>query len=279
MVDGILRAAVLLGSLGLLFGIGLVVAGRFLKVQEDPRLGQVVESLPGANCGACGFSGCSAFARALVGQRAPMNGCRAGGDPVAERLARILGQNVEVAGRRVARVLCGGDREKAAARAVYNGVPDCRAADAVTGGPKACPHGCLGYGSCVAACPFGALAMGPDGLPEVDEEKCTGCGLCELSCPRGAIRVLPASASYVRCVSAMPGKFVRQVCEAGCIGCRICERACDPDAIHVVDNLAAIDPDMCSHCGRCAEKCPTRCIVIVPAPIEVPVAVRAGDGA
>lgn len=263
MVDGILRAVGLLGSLGFLFGVGLVIAGRFLRVQEDPRLGQVLENLPGANCGACGFSGCSAFGRALLSGGAPVSGCRAGGDSTAQRLARILGQQVETGGRRVARVLCGGSCEAAVARAAYDGVPDCRAADALAGGPKGCPHGCLGFGTCVATCPFGALTMGADGIPVVDEEMCTGCGLCTLVCPRGVIRVLPASASYVRCVSTMPGKFVRQVCQAGCIGCRICERACEHGAIRVADNLAAIDPAKCEGCGKCLDKCPTHCIEIV----------------
>ena len=272
MMEGILRAVGMLGSLGLLFGIGLALAGRFLRVQEDPRLGQVTQSLPGANCGACGFSGCAAFARALLGGSAPITGCRAGGDDTAERLAAILGRRVERAGRRVARVLCGGGRQVALTRAGYDGVPDCRAADALAGGPKGCPQGCLGFGTCVEACPFGALTMGPDGLPAVDEAKCTGCGLCELVCPRGVIRVLPASASYVRCVSTMPGKFVRQVCEAGCIGCRICERACERGAIRVVDNLAVIDPERCDGCGKCAERCPTHCIAVVPAAAQQPVA-------
>ena len=272
MVDGdsILRAVGLLGSLGFLFGVGLVVAGRFLRVQEDPRLSQVLESLPGANCGACGFSGCSAFGRALLSGSAPIGGCRAGGDTTAERLARVLGRQVEVRGRQVARVLCGGSREAAVTRAAYDGVPDCRAADALAGGPKGCPQGCLGLGTCVKACPFGALSMGPDGLPVVDEAKCTGCGLCELTCPRGVIRVLPQQASYVRCVSTMPGRFVRQVCRTGCIGCRICERNCQYGAIRVVDDLAAIDPAKCEGCGKCAEVCPTRCIEIVAPVTAVP---------
>ncbi|WP_324668718.1 RnfABCDGE type electron transport complex subunit B [Geochorda subterranea] len=269
MIEGILRAVGMLGSLGLLFGIGLALAGRFLRVEEDPRLGQVMESLPGANCGACGFSGCSGFARALVGGSAPVSGCRAGGETTAQRLAAILGQRVETGGRRVARVLCGGGRQVALSRAAYDGVQDCRAADALGGGPKGCPQGCLGFGTCVETCPFDALSMGPDGLPVVDEERCTGCGLCELVCPRGVIRVMPLAASYVRCVSTMPGKFVRQVCEAGCIGCRICERTCDKGAIRVTDNLAVIDPVLCDGCGRCAEKCPTHAIAIVGVGVEV----------
>lgn len=280
MLDGILRAVGLLGSLGLLFGVGLVVAGRFLRVQEDPRLARVLESLPGANCGACGFSGCSAFGRALIAGGAPVGGCRAGGDATAQRLAEILGQRVEATGRRVARVLCGGGREAALQRAAYDGVPDCRAADALAGGPKACPHGCLGFATCVAACPFGALAMGPDGLPVVDEARCTGCGLCELVCPRGVIRVVAAAVPWVRCASTLPGKLVRQVCRVGCIGCRICERACPAGAIRVTDNLAVIDPARCDGCGKCAEACPTGCIELVGErarlPEEAAAAPRAG---
>ncbi|WP_324717396.1 RnfABCDGE type electron transport complex subunit B [Carboxydochorda subterranea] len=277
MVQGILAAVGLLGSLGLLFGIGLVIAGRFLRVEEDPRIAQVTESLPGANCGACGFSGCSGFARALIAGGAPVEGCRAGGDSTVQKLAAILGRSVGHTARRIARVLCGGDCHSAVQRARYDGVMDCRAADLVAGGPKGCPDGCLGLGSCVEACPFGALAIGPDGLPVVDEQRCTGCGLCELVCPRGVIQVMDAGASYVRCLSTLPGKQVRQVCRSGCIGCLICQRACDREAITVLDNLASIDPARCDGCGKCAEKCPTHCIVITPAPARVE-PVRVGSG-
>lgn len=278
MWQEILAAAGLLGGLGLVFGIGLVVAGRAFRVEEDPRIAKVTEVLPGANCGACGFTGCGGFAAALVHGGAPVGGCRAGGDTVAQRLARILGQRVDHVARRVARVRCGGTNQAATMRARYDGVMDCRAAELVAGGPKGCPDGCLGLGSCVRACAFEALAIGSDGLPAVDEARCTGCGLCEIACPRGVIRVLPIEAPFVRCTSTLPGKQVRQVCQAGCIGCMICERVCDRGAISVTSNLAAIDPQLCDGCGKCAEKCPTHCIVLLPRQEPAPAEVSSARG-
>jgi NADPH-dependent glutamate synthase beta subunit-like oxidoreductase len=71
----------------------------------------------------------------------------------------------------------------------YDGVTDCRAAFLLAGGPKECPVGCIGLGSCVRSCPFDALEIGADGLPRVNAAKCTGCGTCVRTCPAGIMHL------------------------------------------------------------------------------------------
>ncbi|MBU2437961.1 MAG: electron transporter RnfB, partial [Acidobacteria bacterium] len=68
-----------MGILGLLFSVGLAVAYQKLKVDVDPKIEKVSEALPQANCGACGFSGCAAFAEAVVAGKAEASGCPVGG--------------------------------------------------------------------------------------------------------------------------------------------------------------------------------------------------------
>ncbi|MGE5482888.1 MAG: RnfABCDGE type electron transport complex subunit B [Bacteroidota bacterium] len=261
MLSSIVAAALSMGILAVLFALLLVWASRRFAVKEDPRVEMLANMLPQANCGACGFSGCSGFARAAVEGKAPADGCKAGGPTVATRVAQLLGVQVTAGNRQVAHVFCNGTLALAKRTGEYRGLQDCRAAQLVSGGGKACTYGCLGFGTCVTVCPFGALTMGPDGLPIVDKEKCTGCGLCVQACPRGVIQLVDYNQrTFVNCVSPAPGKLVRQVCQGGCISCSICERTCEHDAIHVTDNLAAVDPALCVNCGRCAAKCPTHVI-------------------
>lgn len=259
MVEAILS----LGGLGLLFGLLLGVAARKFAVEKDPKAIKIAEVLPGANCGACGFPGCSGLAAAIAKGEAPVNACKVGGAAVAAKVAEIMGvEETDARERQVAHLLCRGGRGVAVQRAKYEGLHDCRSAAAFGSGGKACTFGCVGLGNCVRACPFGALSMGPDGLPVVDEEKCTGCGICVKTCPKGVLTLVPEHAKvFVACSSTAPGREVRQVCKVGCIACRICEKTCEFDAIHVVDNLARIDYAKCTNCGRCAEKCPQKIIV------------------
>ncbi|HHV54216.1 MAG TPA: RnfABCDGE type electron transport complex subunit B [Firmicutes bacterium] len=262
MLSSILAASLSMGLLAVAFAVLLVWASRRFTVQEDPRVELLANLLPGANCGACGFSGCSGFAKAAVEGKAPADGCRAGGPGVAARVAEVLGVAAPAGvTRQVAHVFCAGTQALAKRTGEYRGLPDCRAAELVSGGGKACTYGCLGFGTCVEACPFDALTMGPEGLPVVDERKCTGCGICTQVCPRGVIQLVDAGRrTFVNCLSPLPGKLVRQVCQAGCIACNICERLCEHDAIHVLGNLATITPELCIACGQCSAKCPTHVI-------------------
>lgn len=259
-----LKAVLSLGLMGAVFGLALALAAKKFAIEQDPRQDRIAEVLPGANCGGCGFPGCSGLAAAIVAGKAPVDGCPVGGAAVAAKVAAIMGVEAGAAKeRKVARVLCQGSPDNCGSRFVYDGLSDCKAAQLVGGGAKACVYGCLGLGSCVAACAFDALHMGPDGLPVVDEEECTSCGRCVAACPRGIIQLVPASQSVtVLCRSYARGAEVRKTCKVGCIGCGLCVKACPTGAITMENNLAVIDPAKCDACGRCVEKCPTKCIVM-----------------
>lgn len=258
MVEAVLG----LGGLGLLFGILLGIAARIFAVEKDPKAEEILAVLPGANCGACGFPGCSGLAAAMAKGEAPANACKAGGASVAEVVARITGLEVSTEDRNIARLICRGSHSQAVHRAEYVGLNDCRSAKSFGFGGKACTFGCLGLGNCTRACPFGAITMGADGLPVIDANTCTGCGVCVQTCPQSVLALVPArNKVFVACSSTAPGREVRKVCKAGCIGCRICEKTCEHDAIHVDNNLAKIDYSKCTNCGRCVEKCPQKIIV------------------
>ena len=172
-------AIILMGGLGLVVGIGLALASKIFYVYVDPQIVAIDDVLPGANCGGCGMPGCSANAEAIVAGKASPNSCVAAGDDVAHAIAAILGVSVEAKEPDIALPGCTYGVADADVKYTYDGLNDCRAAALLSGGMKVCNIGCLGLGTCAAACPFDAIVMGPKGLPEVDEIKCTGCGTCE----------------------------------------------------------------------------------------------------
>lgn len=264
MANTVIVSLVSMGAMGALFGAGLAWASRKFAVESDSRIDDIEAVLPGANCGGCGYPGCRGFAEAVVTGNAPVDGCPVGGSTVAAEVAKIMGVELEGGCERlVALVRCAGGHAQAKDRAEYVGINDCRAAELVSGGSKSCTYGCLGLASCVRACPFDAIAMGPNGLPVVDKDACTACGRCVAACPRDLIALVPCNMHvHVLCRSYDRGKEVRDNCQVGCIGCKACERACENDAIHVTDFLAEIDYTKCTNCGACAAKCPTKAIII-----------------
>jgi electron transport complex protein RnfB len=248
-------------ALGFLFSSGLVLAYKKLRVVEDPKIEKVSEVLPQANCGACGFSGCRAFAEAVVKGEAEANGCPVGGSEVAQNIAAILGIKAGEVIQKVARLHCRGTHQAAKNRGLYLGISTCYASH-LLGGNKQCSYGCLGYGDCVRACLFDAMHMGKEGLPLIDENKCTACGKCVDVCPRNLLELHPLSQNIlVFCRSEDRGPTARKVCQNACIACGICVRAC-PDAIALENNLAVItdykkiDPEKIPD----IEKCPTNAI-------------------
>ncbi len=263
----ILLPVVAIGGLGLIFGIILSVAAKIFAVEKDERIPRVLDCLPGANCGGCGYAGCMAAAEAIVRGDANANCCPVGGNSAAEMIAGIMGVSAQNAGKSVAFVACMGG---CLAKDKYdiNERMDCHTANRLSGGMKECIYGCLGFGSCVSKCMFGALSI-KDGVAVVDPEKCTNCGACMRECPRRIIKSVPYSTKALAvCSSKAKGKETRNACEAGCIGCGICAKACESGAIIVVDNLAVINPDKCTGCGVCVEKCPRK--IIKPYHTELP---------
>ena len=263
MANTVLISILSMGGLGLVLSGGLAYASKKLAVETDPRVEQIIEALPGANCGACGFPGCSGLANSIVENKAPVSACTVGGPAVAEAIASIMG--VEAAGatenKVVARLMCQGSNTNAKLKADYHGVKTCRAASMVNAGPKGCAYGCIGFGDCTKVCPVNAITMGSDGLPIIDEELCTGCGLCVKECPKFVIALSnKTNEVHVRCKATLKGKDTRAVCSVGCIACRMCEKVCPFDAIHVENNVAVGDYDKCRNCMLCVEKCPTKSI-------------------
>ena len=261
MVTGIILAAAVVGILGILIGIFLGVASEKFKVQVDEKEILVRNELPGNNCGGCGYAGCDALAKAIAAGQAEVGACPVGGASTAEKIGAIMGVAGGTTEKKVAFVKCKGTCDKTKVQYNYYGVDDCKKVSVVPGaGEKACTYGCMGYGSCVKACAFDAIHV-VDGVAVVDKEKCVACGKCVSSCPNHLIELVPYKAEHlVQCSSHDKGKDVKSVCESGCIGCTLCTKQCEFDAIHMEDNLAVIDYEKCTNCGKCAEKCPVKVI-------------------
>ncbi len=252
-----------MGGIGIALAMILVIADKKLAVKEDPRVLQVLESLPGANCGACGFAGCAAYANAVVEGKVSLADCKPGGQEVAEKLSQILGvEPAEALGLKKARVFCSGGLKEAVQDKVYTGVRTCEAANLV-GGEKACLFSCIGFGDCVRACPFDAMYMNDNGLPVVILAKCTGCGECVVACPRDIMALTDVDeAVHVYCRSKDRGPVVRKICSAGCIACKLCEKDDDTGAVKITDNIAVIDYSISTAPVKSILRCPTKVIRI-----------------
>lgn len=270
----ILIAVLVLGIIALIASVVLYVCSKKFAVEEDPRLPAVLESLPGANCGGCGYPGCSGMADALIkganaGSIEGLN-CPVGGAECMSKIADLLGMAVAASEPKVAVVRCGGCLAKRPRTVEYDGLRTCTAVNSCGSGETGCGFGCLGCGDCVAACNFGAISINEEtGLPEVDEEKCTSCGACVKACPRHIIEIRPKGKVikeiphrvYVSCVNKDKGAVARKNCQAACIGCSKCQKVCKFDAITIEGNLSYIDPAKCKACGACVRECPTGAIV------------------
>jgi electron transport complex protein RnfB len=260
-----LGAILTIGGIGLISSLGLGLAAKKFAVEIDPKVEAIEKILPGANCGACGFTGCHGFAEALAAGEASASGCFAGGDSVASALSELLGVEARPVEKMVARLRCQGGIDKAKRKYQYIGINDCQAAALVAGGDKACAFGCLGLGSCVGVCPVNAISISPEGLAVVDEELCISCGKCVAICPKNVIQLVPQKQQVlVLCNSTEKGKLVREQCQVGCIACMLCKKVCPVDAVTVENFLSRIDPEKCNLCGECVKKCPTKCILTKP---------------
>ena len=266
----IVIAIVILGGLGLAFGLVLAAASKVFHVETDPRLDQLNACLPGANCGGCGYAGCGGYAEAVLNGEAPIGKCNSGGNECAQAMAAIMGVQAGEVTRKVALVRCSGEKyydfdgnliSGAKVKANYEGFHDCLAATKVGGrGPLSCKYGCLGYGSCVKACKYGAMKI-VAGVARVDEDLCVGCMACAAACPRDLIiAVEPGRNVVIACNSMAKGAVTTRGCTVGCVGCGLCKKICPNDAITVSNNLAVIDHEKCDNCGLCATVCPKKLI-------------------
>ncbi len=222
MTSMLIAISVLCG-IGLAMALLLAVGKRAFAVEVDPRFEQLMDVIPGANCGGCGLPGCSGYASALLAGTAAPDACPPGGAELTMEIGRILGMEVTVREPEVALVRCAGGNSESPIRARYDGIDDCRAAHALAGGFKSCTHGCLGLGSCIAACTFNAIERTANGLVRIDPERCTGCRNCIAACPRHIIAMVPKKeVVHVLCINPDKAKDVKAVCTVGCTGCKIC---------------------------------------------------------
>ncbi|MHC5249793.1 RnfABCDGE type electron transport complex subunit B [Enterococcus sp. LJL90] len=261
MFESIFYPVLLVGLLGLIAGIGLSIATIVFRTPEDPKETELRAALPGINCGACGFSGCDGYAKAMAADEAGGGLCTPGGADTQEKLAAILGETAGSFQKTAAFVRCNGLCQFTQTKMDYQGAKTCYAANQVFGGQGACQQGCLGYGDCLVSCDYDAIEM-IDGVAKIKPNKCVGCLKCISACPKLLIKMLPAeNTAIVACSNTERGGGVKKICSVGCITCSKCIKVCPENAIEIVDNLAVITPDLCTNCGECVTACPQNCIL------------------
>ena len=249
-------------------GILLTVAGKIFFVKTDETVEKILEALPGANCGGCGYSGCEGYANAVAKGEAAPDLCKPGGSEANAKICDALGVEASVMEPEVAFVRCNGTCDATTDKYAYIGTSSCAAAERFYSGKSSCTYGCLGFGDCVSVCDKGAISV-ESGVAVINPSKCGACGKCVKACPNNLIVLRKLSqTTVVRCSSQDNGKTTRASCKNGCIACKICEKKCPNDAIHLNGNHAEIDFTKCTSCGACAAACPSKCIVILPACVK-----------
>ncbi len=261
-MNGIILTIIVVGGVGAFVGLFLGIASLKFHVEVDEKEAAVLEALPGNNCGGCGYPGCSGLVAAIAKGEARVNQCPVGGEEVGKVIAGIMGVEAAESVRMTAFVACRGTCDKTRTDYEYHGVEDCVMLSFVpNGGAKSCNYGCLGYGSCVKACQFGAIRV-EDGVAVVDKDKCKACGACIEACPKKLISLIPYDAQYaIACSSFDKGPDAMKKCDVPCIGCGLCVKQCEADAIAVANFNATIDQEKCTKCGKCIDKCPKKAIV------------------
>jgi len=251
-------------GLGSGFALVLLIASVKLKVEVDPKVEAIHEALPNLDCGACGFAGCSQYAKAVLEDPELLGKCAPGGPDTSGKIADILNLQVSDSGPQKKPIVhCRAHSEDKTIYAKYQGIQSCTAANALAN-VQACAFGCLSFGDCTRACKFDALHI-VDGLSTVDYEKCTGCTACSKACPRHLIEMVPfrhENMMTVACSSKETGKSTRAICKVGCIGCGLCAK--QSDLFKVEENLARFDYTLYQMTEKeeaAMDKCPTKVII------------------
>lgn len=261
IISTLIVSLVLAALLGFLLG----VFKKVFHVDADPTESEIRAALPGANCGGCGYPGCDGLAAAIARGEAPVNACTVGGAPVAEAIGKITGKDA-TAESLVAVLLCQGSLAVCEPKARYNGVKTCVAAKLSINGTKSCDYGCIGFGDCAAACPFGALSMTEGGLPKVDYAKCVGCGVCVATCPQKIFATVPKDRKGAVTLCSNRSAHKAQVlkdCRKGCAKCGKCEKVCPKACIRLENGIPVVDYAVCDSCGECVRNCPTGALALV----------------
>ena len=263
----IIYTIITLVAIGATAAIILYFVAQKFKVYEDPRIDEVEEALPAANCGGCGFPGCRNFAETLVKSESWDDlFCPVGGNETMSNVAGILGREAIEQAPTVAVVRCNGTPEFRPRVTQYDGAPTCAIAHSLYSGEGGCPFGCLGLADCVVVCDFDAIHMDPDtDLPVVIDDKCTACGACVEACPRDIIELRKKNKKdrkiFVSCINEEKGAVAKKNCSVACIGCSKCFKVCKYDAITMENNKAFIDSEKCVLCRKCVVECPTSAIL------------------
>lgn len=259
----VILSVVILGGLGVVSAIVLFFTAKRFNVQENPKIAEIEELLPGANCGGCGRNGCHDFATAcacaesLDGLRCPS--CK---EETMAQIAKIVGLATSAPAKPMVAVLhCNGTCENRPRKSYYDGPTSCHIENSLYLGARGCAYGCLGCGDCVSACKFGAMRVNPQlGIVEIDDEKCVGCGACVKMCPRHLIELRYKGPRgmrvFVACANKDKGALAMKECGVSCIGCGKCVKECAHGAIVVEDSLARIDFEKCKLCKKCVDVCP-----------------------
>ncbi|MCF6242722.1 MAG: Fe-S cluster domain-containing protein [Bacteroidales bacterium] len=262
----IIYTIITVGAIGLVAAVILFFVAKKFYVEEDPRIDQIEDALPSANCGGCGYPGCRNFAEACVKADSLDDlFCPVGGNDVMKDVAKIIGIEAVEKQAQIAVIRCSGSFEYRPKTNNYDGAANCTIAANLYSGDTGCQYGCLGLGECVDACTFDAMYMDEKtGLPVVIQDKCTGCGDCVRACPKDIIELRNKGKKdrriFVSCINEDKGGVAKKYCSVACIGCSKCFKECNYDAITIKNFLAYIDYNKCVLCRKCVAVCPTDAI-------------------